>query len=239
MYKEQGANTVAQVAKLYHETVGKGISQIRERTSKLRLAGLEPGEYYTKAIPMYISQLAGAKRGKIDGFYGKILDDNASKRFGATSLEDFSYWAWRSCGIVCVQMILGTMKESNFSGKTKDLINEGLRLNGYDIATDRGWYHASLAKLAESHDLSAKVRKFVPSSEIAEDVVNGKYVLASVKSGKGHLLLIFGVKLSDNGGVEGFRLHNPNDYSGPGESIFMPRKEFDKLSTRRVIVITR
>lgn len=224
-------------AKLFHETVGKGIAEIRENLASHKLANLEAGEYFLSYKPVYISQLAGAAGSSISGFYGEIKDEKAAKRFGTTNLSEFSYWAWRSCGIAGLQMVLTTELGDRFQKTTIDLVREGLRLDGYDVYRDMGWYHRSLVKLADVYGIKGRTKKFIPSSEIALEIWDGNYVLASIKSERGgHLLLLYGIKVSKNRALGGFYCHDPSSFLKDGEARFIPKKEFDRLSTRRVIV---
>lgn len=224
-------------AKLFHETVGRGIAEIRENLARHKLANLETGEYFLPYKPVYISQLAGAARSSISGFYGGIKDEKAARRFGTTNLSEFSYWAWRSCGIAGLQMVLTTELGDRFQKTTIDLVREGLKLDGYDIQLDVGWYHKSLVKLAKAYGIQGRTKKFIPSSEIALEIWEGNYVLASIRSERGgHLLLLYGIKISKNRSLEGFYVHDPSNFLRDGEARFISKEEFDGLSTRRVMM---
>lgn len=224
------------ISKKVHETFGKEISKLRGKLARPILAKLESGEYFVEQVPPYISQLAGAMPSKIAGFYGLINDRVAASKFGAGNLEDFSYWAWRSCGIVGLQMILKALTGKSFSKKTMDLINEGLDLGGYDVGRDIGWYHKSLVSLAGRYGVKGSTHKFIPSEEVALLVRNGSYVLASIDSSTGgHLLLIYGFSLGENGRVKSFWLHDPNNFEKEGRSRLVNKENLEKLFTRRAI----
>jgi hypothetical protein len=225
-------------SKIFHSTVGVGIAQVRENMAQRHLSALNGNEILVSdEIPVYISQLANADPSKIEKFYGRISDADAAKRFGAKDIDEFSYWAWRSCGIAGVQMVLSTKLGESFNKKTMDLVKEGLEFGGYDVENDVGWYHTALSHLSEKYRISSEVRKFVPPSEIALEIAQNKYILASMKSKNGgHLLLLYGVKVAKSGGLQGFFVHDPNNYQSEGESKFIEIDDFKKLYTRRIII---
>lgn len=226
------------LAKLFHNTVGLVIALVRELWFSDALKDYIDGIYEISPKPPYISQLANAQRSKIDRFYGAIHDPEAARRFGASNIDDFSYWAWRSCGVAGVQMVLKAQLEHEFDLSTMELVNEGLSLGGYNKQTDTGWYHAALVQIAKNHGIKSWLGKFVASSQIAKLVLDGNYVLASVKSEQGgHLLLIFGVRIK-NGRLSSFLVHDPNNFSKDGDSKEVSKVSFENLSTRRIIILS-
>lgn len=225
------------LALIYHKTVGWLVSIFREIWFGLILSKYEDGLYKVSPEPPYISQLADSQREKIEGFYEAISDQLASKRFGAPDLNVFSFWAWRSCGVVGIQMVLQAQHRSGFAKSTMDLINEGLEDDGYDLSTDRGWYHAALVAIAQRHGVAGRLSKFVSASQIACLVLQGNYILASIKSERGgHLLLIWGVRIR-NGKLVSFLIHDPNNFAEDGKSKEIARSSFKKLSTRRIVIL--
>ncbi|MBX4205787.1 C39 family peptidase [Candidatus Microgenomates bacterium] len=225
-------------AKLFHETVGRGIAAVRERKVNIFLETLKPNEYFSSVIPPYVSQIANADHSKISEFYGFINDEKAAQRFGTNNLEEFSFWAWRSCGVVDAQMVLMASKGKSFDKTTMQLITEGLDLEGYDVKENIGWYHSALVELMKKYGIESTMKKFTPSSEIAKDILENKYVLASVKSETGgHILLIYGFKIEDNGRLTGFFVNDPNNYYEDGDNKYITKHEFDELFTRRTIVV--
>lgn len=222
------------ISKFLHKTVGNKVTSIREKYSAKELKMLKPGDYFPLLPTPYVSQLAGADPLRIDGFYGEITDKAASKRFGAKDLDEFSFWSWRACGIAGVQMVIQAVQGEKY--KTMDLIKECLKIGGYKEKDDTGWYHSKLAQLAINHGIPAKVKKFIPSSEIANQVNRQNYVLASVKSETGgHLVLIYGFRLDKNSKLAGFWLHDPSNYRRIGSNVFVKKEDFDRISTHRAI----
>ena len=223
------------LAKLFHGTIGRAIARVREIWFSQKLRNTQDGLYKVSPEPVYTSQLANARRGKIQGFYEAINDQEAAKRFGAANLEEFSYWAWRSCGMVGVQMVLKAQLRHKFTKSTMDLVNEGLSIGGYEEKHDKGWRHSALAQIAQRHGMASRLSKFVPSAQVAELVLEGNYVLASVKSERGgHLLLIWGVRIK-NGKVISFMVHDPNNFAEDGDSKEVSKVSFENLFTRRIV----
>jgi hypothetical protein len=228
------------IKRLLYKALGRSVAEIREQVAVRKLRPLKPGNHFVHKKTFYISQLAGARKSLIGGFYGVIKDRNAALRFGTKDLKEFSYWAWRACGIVGLQMVLKTVYGDNFNEKTTELIRKCHDLGGYDIETDTGWFHKSIAKLAEEYGLKAELKKFVPASEIALIISKNAFVLASIKSSTGgHFLLIYGFKLNDEGELSGFWIHNPNDFEEDGKGKYVSKRDFNKLTTRRIISLKK
>lgn len=221
---------------LFHRVVGRMLSCISGLYFARFLSTYKDGFYFVLPKPVYVSQLAGAGKGKTKGDGQMIYDDKAAKLFGAKNIESFSYWAWRACGIVGVEMILRTLLGKDFDKKTMELIDEGLLLGGYDVKNDVGWYHKALLELGRKYGVDGRLAKFVSSEEIASIVLSGDYVLASIfSSSGGHLLLIYGIKIQ-KGRLISFVVHDPYDLKVEGKDKEVSKKDFDKLSTRRIIV---
>ncbi|MBU0572150.1 hypothetical protein KKH23_00530 [Patescibacteria group bacterium] len=228
------------IKSLLYEALGKRVAEVREQVVARKLKSLEVGSYFVHKKPFYISQLASAKKSSIDGFYGAIKDKDAAYRFGTKDLKEFSYWAWRACGIVGLQMVLKTVHGNSFDHKTIELIKEGYELGGYDTKIDTGWFHKSIAKLAEKYKLKAELKKFVPASEIALIISKGSYVLASTESlTGGHFLLMYGFKMNSKKELSGFWIHDSNDFEDAGEGKYISKNDFKNLSTRRIISLKK
>jgi hypothetical protein len=224
------------LAKLFHDTIGRVIALVREIWFSQKLRNNEDGVYEVSPKPPYISQLANAQRDKIQGFYEAINDQEAAKRFGEPDLDKFSYWAWRSCGIVGVQMVLLAQLGRIFTKSTMDLVNEGLSIGGYDVKYDKGWYHTALVQAAQKHGITSRLSKFVSASQVAKLVLDGNYVLASIKSERGgHLLLIYGVRIK-NAKLISFIVHDPNNFTEDGDSKEVSKVSFENLFTRRIVI---
>lgn len=231
-----------ELSQILNETVGRGIVEVKQfALQKDFVAGNRGKEILIgNSSPCYVSQIADADPRKIEKFYGKIDDLEAARRFGTDDLDEFSYWAWRSCGICGVQMVLETELGKDFRKKIMDLVNEGLELGGYDVSTDVGWYHNSLVELARHYGLTAQTHKLVPSIEIALEIQKRNYVLASIKSEHGgHLLLVYGYKVGEKGELAGFLVHDPDNYQSTGEAKFINLKEYENLANFRTITFQK
>ncbi len=229
-----------ELSQIFHQTIGSGVSEIKQALFAGKLTQTAENETNKLMLaPVYVDQLAGADRKTISSFYGPITDKKAAKRFGAANLEEFSFWAWRSCGIVALQMILQTEIPRLREKTTMDFIQEGLALNGYNYVNDVGWYHHALAQLARQYGLAAKTKKFVPLSQIAWEINKGNYVLISVISQHGgHFLLGFQSHLDEKGQLTGLTVHDPNNYQKTGEGQFITSDQLNKISTKRIISIS-
>ncbi len=223
-------------SKFLHQTLGWTISQGRAVLNFVTILSLHPGTHEISPAPKYVSQLAGSDKDSIQMVYGKIVDKTAQKRFGASNVTDFSYWAWRSCAIAGLQMILAACVNKKFHKSTMQLVEEALSFGGYNIKNDTGWYHLALIKLANKYGIKAHSEKFVHYTDIVLHIMSNNYVLASLTSDHGgHLLLIYGFTIL-NGRVVSFTTHDPNDYQQKGEGRVYTLGEFNKLFTRRIIV---
>lgn len=215
--------------------------RVKEAWQRISLKRFKPGEIFVSPKPIYLGQLAKVDGKKVKGFYGKIFDSAAARRFGARDLDEFSFWGWRSCGIVCLQMILKTLIK-DFSKKTMDLIKECLAFDGYcyeDKKTglkDVGWYHSALCKLAGDHGIRSKSLFLATTRDIIQELLRNHFVIVSVKSKTGgHFWLIFGFKGNQNGKARGFYFHDPYGLDEEGKDKFIDFEEFKKEFNNKLI----
>lgn len=214
------------------------------------------GTYFIKPKPRYISQFVGIYRQSI-----KLGDALKNRKhiasFGAKDSQEFSFWAWRDCGIACVKMILDSKVGSN---KTMmQLTNEGISLGGYILYeegefVDKGWFHASLVKLLQKNGVRAKSKKWQSLNSVAADLSHNKCVMLSVTiagrssilpdgsflpqekaTSMGHLLLATGLKMSGTE-IEGFFVHDPRGLQNYQNDCWIPAATFTKIFSGRTIV---
>ncbi len=204
---------------------------------------LPSGKKLVKPIPTYISQIANANRESIDFKYGPIGDAKAADKFGANSLEEFSFWAWRACPITCLQMIIRSV--TNKYPNTMDLILVGLENEGYNFydkngkIIDTGWYHHSIIKIAKKYGLSGKTLRFATIFDLADNLYQDKYIIASIGSeNDSHNILIYGLKVSENHKIMGLYYHNPQNYDKQGAKQYISLKEFKKKFLNKIIVLS-
>ena len=215
------------------------------------------GDYFISPKPPYVSQFVGIYPSTITT--ETILTNlNHIKEFGAKNAEEFTFWAWRDCGIACVKMILDSHHKAE--GKTMmDLTNEGINLGGYilyedDVFVDKGWFHHSLVKLLDQYGVSSEMKRWQSIESVAKDVLENKHVIVSVtvpgrrsieedgsfnlKSGGktgGHLLLATGVKMTGQV-VEGLYAHDPRALPNYQAHTFIPTEKFNEIFSSRTIV---
>ncbi len=199
------------------------------------------GTHFAHPNPTYISQIADASPSSVIDLYSDIRDPKAAKRFGAKSLEEFGYWAGRSCGITCIQMVIVTLiPETKVT--TMELVNLGLKHKGYNVNTDTGWYHKALVEIASEFGLNAKIQKRLSTSQIATLVVDKSVIISSIychtkTNTDSHLILVYGCRINPQGKVEGFYYHDPNNLIRSGNSNFISREDFDRLTNYKGISI--
>jgi len=113
------------------------------------------------------------------------------------------------------------------SGTVMDWVKEGLSLNGYianqraDRPAEVGWKHATLAQLAIEHGCQAKLAANLTIDDLQGHIRANRVVIASVSSelgekdepltrNSGHLVVVYGMILSEENTVEAVILHNPS-----------------------------
>ena len=223
---------------------------------RLRLPKFD-GDYSANPKPKYLSQFVGIYPQSIS--LDSTLDNKEHiAAYGAKDCDEFSFWAWRNCGITCVKMILDTHLES-FDKSMMQLTREGIRLGGYILYegknfVDKGWFHHSLVSLLQKYGVSAIMKKWQTIDSIAIDILGNKSVILSVlipgrkhiaedgsfkpkpnaKYG-GHLLLATGVKMKGKQ-VVGIYVHDPRGLENYQEDTFISADTFKKIFSGRTII---
>lgn len=180
---------------------------------------LKDSDYRISNVPYYC-QFASPDLSKdiLEGKINTINDPNLSI-FGFNSNEEAAYWSWRICGICCLKMVLNYY---NQNVSIAELTKKGISLGGYDVESDKGWYHVPLCNLARSYGLECLNFNYVKPANIANKIRNHQFVIASVNpeiirgdneigslEKGGHFVLITGVRLKDHK-INGFYIHNPS-----------------------------
>lgn len=215
------------------------------------------GDYFVKDKPGYISQFIGIYPQSIT-LESKLDNKKHIAQFGAKDQKEFSFWAWRNCGIACVKMILDVRQKAK-NKSIMDLTKEGIKLGGYIVYedtkfVDKGWFHHSLVALLKKYQVSARARKWQTIESVARDILNNKLVILSVlvpgrrhiaedgsfklKPGgklRGHLLLATGVRMLKKQ-VVGIFAHDPRGLKEYQEDTFIPASVFKKIFTNRTII---
>ena len=156
-------------------------------------------------------------------FQQEITEKNYSKN-GFDSYEEAKHWERRSCGVVCLKMVINYFYP-NLNVSIRELIIRGLEKNAYKEKT--GWIHRGLVELGEEYGLEGGIESIGENIEkIRDHLVDKKLVLASVAFGLkvgrkytksdgsvrvtrkgGHLVVIYGVTEKNNK-VEKLLLHH-------------------------------
>ena len=219
---------------------------------------LHNGTFFVEPQPLYISQFIGIYPSNITT-KTPLTNKKHMKQFGAKDSQEFTFWAWRDCGIACIKMILSA------KGKAKkktimDLTREGIKLGGYIVyenkkLVDKGWFHNSLVDLLKKYTIQSYTRKFQSAESVALDILKNRFVVLSVlvpgrshiqengsfeakdkyKPG-GHLLLAYGVKMNGND-IQGFYVHDPRGLKKYQKNTYVSKLVFDQIFTNRSIVV--
>lgn len=227
------------------------------RIKHLALLPRYSGTYLISPKPKYISQFVSIYPSSIN-LKTPLKNKKDITKFGAKNSKEFSFWAWRDCGIACIKMILETKKEAK--DKTiMDLTNEGVKLNGYvlhenGVFIDKGWFHNGLVALLNKYNVSAKMKKWQSIESIAKDILENRMLIISVivpgrnsikEDGSfapkpkatfgGHLLLGIGVKMNGKK-IEGIYVHDPRGLPKYQANTYIPKRVFNTIFTGRTIV---
>jgi hypothetical protein len=202
----------------------------------------------------YICQFASPTlvRAFIDGVRA-LESDPEWAAYGADSPAEYAHWALRACGVVCVKMAVDGLTGID-SGPVMDWVRAGLALDGYlaeqraDRRVEIGWKHAALAQLAFERGCEAALIRGVTLDDLAAYVGAGRLVIASVSSEigeglpitrrNGHLVVVYGVAVGDEGEVEAVILHNPSGRTAALQAgARVPADRFREAFSGRGIVI--
>jgi hypothetical protein len=163
-------------------------------------------------------------------------------------------WQNKSCGIVCVKMILDFLHPDEITHDTPDsLISEGIGTGGY--TQEFGWNHESLVRLFRNRGINAYRQEFVTKTELykkkLENTGTAKIrkmiqeqelpAIVSVEKGfdentHSHLIVITGYE-ADKNGLTGFYYHDSDARVGKKEHQFVTKEKFLKYWRRFVIFV--
>lgn len=162
------------------------------------------------------------------------------KAFGCTFNKEFYYWSARSCGILCILIALRFGKK--FRGSPYDLVNEGLRANGYVFSSyrgqkDVGWKHQVLSDLLNRYGLVSETKPCLPPDGVCSFLSSGYWLIASVKSKTGsHLILMDGIDVVS--GDQRLRYCNPSAHlPGWHKKASIGLENFKKIYLGRSIIV--
>ncbi len=141
---------------------------------------------------------------------------------GFPTQELADHWRLRGCGIACLRMILSTYEIEH--GSYWSLINEGVDSGAY---CDRGWIHHGLVDMASRREVNGWANRNRSTTQLCDELLTGHLVISSVTvcfrggqprtdapnevySPGGHLVVVSGARLADNGDPTEFRVHHPS-----------------------------
>ncbi|AKM78259.1 MAG: hypothetical protein UY31_C0012G0012 [Candidatus Wolfebacteria bacterium GW2011_GWE1_48_7] len=177
-------------------------------------------------------------------------DDPNWNNFGFPDREEYAYWSWRACGVACLKMVVDFYA---LAGKTiGELTYEGVKLGGYDVSADRGWFYKPLLNQAQNYGLTGYTVSHFGIASICELMKKKRFFVASVnpslirfdKTGVneepgGHLVLVIGCRVK-SGAIEGFFIHNPSGkLDETRRKTFIPIDVFNKAYSKKGIAIWR
>jgi len=169
-------------------------------------------------------------------------------------------WQNKSCGIVCVKMILDFLRtnKSETYVPVDDVISEGISIGGYK--QDIGWSHEALVRLFRNRGINAYRQEFVTKRKeheekliqdglvkIATSIGDEKLpVIVSVEEGFdenkfSHLIVLTGFEMSEEKSekFEGFYCHDPDAREGKKAHVFVETAKFLKYWRKFVIFVEK
>jgi hypothetical protein len=217
------------------------------------LQALNKTVQFPRAVPYYCQI---ADQTNVADYLDKgksILQDPFWQNTGAATQQEYAYWAVRSCGMVCVKMVVEALGGPRLP--LQAWIERGLSLDAYlteqrsEKATiEKGWLHAGLAQVMEQAGLRTEVKP-VDMVGLYEDLAMGKLAIASVSHELGiekeithqggHLVVVTGM-LSNAGEISAVVIHNPSGRSAALQAgAGIPVKRFAEAFSGRVITVKK
>lgn len=162
------------------------------------------------------------------------------QEFGFLSLDDYEFWSWRACGIICLKMIVDSINHKSYS--VRELVEEGIKLGAYipfdnhGNLIDKGWYYKPLIELARKYSLDGEVFPQLSHKGICEEILKKHFFIASVNpeiirydktegNKGGHLVVVHGFVWDGN--CKGFYIHNPSGkHEETRANAFIPIETF-------------
>lgn len=122
--------------------------------------------------------------------------------FHFRSKKDYVFWSWRICAIACIKMVMNYFKLDNGESMAV-LTKDCLRLGGYDLKNDKGWFHRILITYLQQKGLNAAPLMFFSWKELVKSVANKTIFIVSISENErkvnplheGHLVVIVGIRM--------------------------------------------
>jgi len=148
------------------------------------------------------------------------------------------YWQPRICALACINMIFSIKNNDTNLNK---LISLGIKYNGYNTKTDKGWYHMALVNILSQHKFKAKITKILTLNKIINVLSSQKIIIASVKSNNNidHMILITSFEINKNKRLAKLYLFDPlkPNPTNNNEPIKLSFQKFLKISNYRGVIV--
>lgn len=164
-----------------------------------------------------------------------IDDIAAANRFGTSNIEEYSFWARRSCGIAIVTSILKSNK--SYTGTIYELVRRANDSGGYTHKKDLGWKHQALVDILKDNSIDAEITTKISIDQIKSELFKGHMFIASTRSRNSgsHMILIY--KMRTNSSSVYFSLLDTWNLDGKGGLLEMDTEEFARIFLGRGILV--
>ena len=145
-------------------------------------------------------------------------------------------WNRYTCAICSLKMALSALDSRMQKEPIMKLTREAEALNGYDVK--HGWRHDALTGLAKKYGF--KIFRMFPKTKeyrkrglatIKKNILKGYPVIASIyfklnSTKGGHMIVINGIKIGEDGKVEGYYIVDP-DTGFKGNKYSLTARDFE------------
>lgn len=160
------------------------------------------------------------------------------------------YWKPRSCGAVCLKMVLDYAKPSKLS--VNDFVLSANRRGAYG---ENGWIHQELVNIAKDFGVNLKRKEFKSKDKKEEKILlkngiekiifsinnNKPVIISAIKKWKEkkkfHMMVLTGFKTGIFGTLKGFYYNDPDYTNEEGKNLFVNIRTFKKYWRRLAIFV--
>lgn len=196
---------------------------------------------YGKPLTITVEdQLARPRKGAFVKEYSAIHDREASKRFGTDDIDEYSFWAWRACGIALLRTILIATKKNTptLFELSKELDTHDGYIHSNKYGKDLGWKYSAMAHFLVRNNIPATISKYLGVLRLIIEITRNKWAIASIKSRVStgtHLVLVTNIEKKHQEII--ITYHDPYfDDKGGKQSVSL--QEFSRIFNNRGIIIT-
>lgn len=226
---------------------GKGIfdsalTRANEVSAQKSLPEFKKGEYYGNDLKVELTdQLANPDIEKVTGYYQRINDPKAAMRFGTDNLDEYSFWAWRSCGVANVLSILKSygLYEGNLFDLVKEIDNNGGYLHKDKWGRkDIGWKHDALKEAMTSRGVHAEVVARVGINRLLKNLLDKKIAIASIRSRGNigsHMVIVTGFTWDEKYPI--LEIYDPYNLDKQGGHKKMKLDDFEHIFLNKGLMV--